>query len=66
MRGLFEIFVSTGEMLTDVQRRCIEDMLGVPVVAEVPYDPDLSRAADSGRRGRSVPRTVERALRRVA
>lgn len=43
-----------------------EDLLGVPVVAEVPFDPDLSRAADSGRLGRSVPRTVERALRRVA
>lgn len=30
-RGLFEVFVSTGEMLTDTQRTCIEETLGVRV-----------------------------------
>ena len=31
VHGLFEIFVSTGEMLTGVQRELIEDMLGVRI-----------------------------------
>jgi len=44
----------------------IEDMIGAPVVAEVPIDPEIFRAADSGSLGRRVPRGLERALRRAA
>ena len=47
--------------------RCeVEDLLGAPVVAEVPIEPEISRAADSGTLGRRVPRGLERALRRAA
>jgi len=44
----------------------IEDMVGAPVVAEVPIDPEISRAADTGVLGRRVPRGLQRALRRAA
>ncbi len=44
----------------------IEDIIGAPVVAEVPVDPEIGRAADQGRLGRSVPRGLRRALRDAA
>jgi hypothetical protein len=44
----------------------MEDLIGAPVVAEVPIEPEISRAADSGTLGRRVPRGLERALRHAA
>jgi hypothetical protein len=44
----------------------MEDLIGSPVVAEVPVEPEISRAADCGQLGRRVPRPLERALRHVA
>ena len=44
----------------------MEDLLGAPVVAEVPIDPEIFRAADCGNLGRRVPRPLERALRHAA
>jgi hypothetical protein len=47
--------------------RCdVEDVLGVPVRAEVPYEPAVARAVDSGLLGTRVPRGIERALRSAA
>lgn len=46
--------------------REIEDLLGVPVVAEVPADLAVARAVDSGLLGLRLPRTLERALRHAA
>ncbi|HUR17538.1 MAG TPA: hypothetical protein VMZ51_01210 [Acidimicrobiales bacterium] len=47
-------------------RRDIEDVLGVPVRAEVAWDPAVARAVDAGLLASRVPRTLERALRRAA
>jgi hypothetical protein len=44
-------------------RRDIEDVLGVPVRAEVEVDPAVARAVDAGLLARRVPRSLERALR---
>jgi hypothetical protein len=44
----------------------IEDMVGAPVIAEIPIDIEIARAVDSGGLGRRVPRGLERALRRAA
>ena len=44
----------------------MEDLIGAPVVAEVPVEPEISRAADAGQLGRRVPRGLERALRHAA
>jgi hypothetical protein len=44
----------------------VEDMVGAPVVAEVPFTTDIARAADSGGLAVKVPRDLERALSRVA
>jgi MinD-like ATPase involved in chromosome partitioning or flagellar assembly len=44
----------------------VEHALGAPVLAEVPVEPEVARAADSGLLGRRVPRTLDRALRRAA
>ena len=44
----------------------IEDLIGAPVVAQVPIDPSIARAADQGTLGRSVPRGLRRALRDAA
>ncbi len=43
-------------------RRDIEDVLGVPVCAEVPYDPAIARSVDAGLITRRLPRQLERAL----
>jgi hypothetical protein len=50
----------------DLGRREMEDLLGAPVVAEVPIDPEIFRAADCGQLGRRVPRPLQRALRHAA
>jgi hypothetical protein len=44
-------------------RRDIEDVLGVPVVAEVAVEDGVARAVDAGLLARRVPRPLERALR---
>jgi hypothetical protein len=61
----------TGVVLLTERDRVIgrwemEDLLGAPVVAEVPVDPETFRAVDSGALGRRVPRGLQRALRRAA
>ena len=44
-------------------RRDVEEVLGVPVRAEVEVDPAVARAVDAGVLARRVPRGLERALR---
>jgi len=44
-------------------RRDVEDVLGVPVRAEVAVDEAVARAVDAGLLTRRVPRSLERALR---
>ena len=50
-----------------LDRRDIEDVLGVPVVAVVPYDPSVARVVDAGLllAGR-LPRTLTRSVRAAA
>ncbi len=47
-------------------RQDVEDALGVPVRAEVAWDPAVARCVDAGLLGGRVPRTLERALRRAS
>ena len=47
-------------------RRDIEEVLGVPVRAEIDYDPAIARAVDAGLLAGRVPRALERALREAA
>jgi len=47
-------------------RRDIEEVLGVPVRAEVDYDPAIARAVDAGLLAGRVPRSLEKALREAA
>ena len=44
----------------------VESAVGAPVVAEVPLEASVARAADSGTLARRLPRTLERSLRRAA
>jgi hypothetical protein len=44
-------------------RRDVEDVLGVPVRAEIALDDAVARAVDAGLLGRRIPRSLERALR---
>jgi len=44
-------------------RRDVEDVLGVPVRAEIPIEEAVARAVDAGMLARRVPRPLERALR---
>ncbi len=46
-------------------RRDVEDVLGVPVRAEVALDEVVARAVDAGLLGRRLPRSLERALRPI-
>jgi hypothetical protein len=48
-----------------LQRRDVEDVLGVPVWAEVPLDPSVARAVDAGLLGARLPRLFERGLERA-
>jgi len=47
-------------------RRDVEDVLGVPVRAEIPYDPAVAQAVDAGLLNCKVPRALERGLRAAA
>ncbi len=47
-------------------RRDIEEVLGVPVRAEIDFDPSIARAVDAGLLAGRVPRALERALREAA
>jgi MinD-like ATPase involved in chromosome partitioning or flagellar assembly len=47
-------------------RRDIEEVLGVPVRAEIDYDPSIARAVDAGLLAGRVPRSLEKALREAA
>ena len=47
-------------------RRDVEEVLGVPVRAEVAVEEAVARAVDAGLLARRVPRPLERALRSVA
>jgi hypothetical protein len=44
----------------------VEDVLGVPVRAEVAVEPSVARAVDAGLLTSRLPRSLERALRRAA
>ncbi|NCY16218.1 MAG: hypothetical protein EBX39_05510 [Actinobacteria bacterium] len=46
--------------------REVTDILGVPVVAEVPIDPSVARAVDAGTLAMRMPRGLERWLRHAA
>lgn len=46
--------------------RDVEDVLGVPVRAEVGWHPSIARQVDAGLLAASLPRLLERALRRAA
>lgn len=48
-----------------LQRRDVEDVLGVPVWAEVPLEAAVARAVDAGLLAARVPRGVERAVERA-
>ncbi len=47
-------------------RRDVEEVLGVPVRAQVPVEESVARAVDAGMLARRVPRSLERALRPLA
>ncbi|MGI9034064.1 MAG: hypothetical protein ACR2HY_10410 [Acidimicrobiales bacterium] len=47
-------------------RRDVEEVLGVPVRAEISYDPAVARAVDAGLLATRVPRALERSLRLAA
>jgi MinD superfamily P-loop ATPase len=47
-------------------RREVEDIVGVPVVAEVPVDASVARAVDAGTLAMRMPRGLERWLRHAA
>lgn len=49
-----------------LSRRDVEEVLGVPVRAEVAWEPGVARCVDAGLLGRRVPRSLERSLRRAA
>ncbi len=51
------------ELGRSLGRRDVEDVLGVPVRAEVAIDDAIARAVDAGLLGRRIPRSLERALR---
>jgi hypothetical protein len=47
-------------------RRDVEDVLGVPVRAEIDIEPAVARAVDAGLLSSRLPRSLERALRNAA
>ncbi len=49
-----------------LSRRDVEDVLGIPVRAEIAYEESIARAVDAGLLGTRIPRTLERALREAA
>ena len=61
----------SGVVVVEEQKRSldagdIEDVLGVPVRAVVPWDASISRAVDAGLLGARIPRTLASALRSAA
>ena len=58
--------VLVSEPRRSLTRRDIEAVLGVPVRADVAWDPAVARSVDAGLLGGRVPRALERALRRAA
>jgi hypothetical protein len=46
-------------------RADVEDVVGAPVVAEVPVEPSVARAIDAGMLARRLPRALDRALGRA-
>lgn len=58
--------VLVGEPGRSLGRREIEDVLGVPVRAEVPWDPAVARAVDAGLLAARLPRSLARSLRGAA
>jgi hypothetical protein len=58
--------ILVGEEGRSLSRRDVEEVLGVPVRAEVAHDPAVARAVDAGLLGRRVPRVLERSLRQAA
>jgi hypothetical protein len=57
------LITEDGRSLT---RRDVEEVLGVPVRAEIPNEPAVARAVDAGLLTTRVPRNLERSLRRAA
>jgi hypothetical protein len=49
-----------------LDRDDVDEVLGAPVVAEVPVDPAVARAVDAGLLVSRLPRSLERALGRAA
>ena len=58
--------VLVSEPKRSLGRRDVEEVLGVPVRAEVAWDPAVARCVDAGLLASGVPRVLERALRRAA
>lgn len=58
--------ILVNEQGRSLTRRDVEDVLGVPVRAEIPYEPAVARAVDAGLLTTRVPRNLERPLRRAA
>jgi len=58
--------ILVGEEGRSLGRRDVEEVLGVPVRAEVDYDPAVARAVDAGLLARRIPRALERSLRQAA
>jgi len=46
--------------------REVEDVLGVPVSAQIPWEPRIARAVDAGLLVSRLPRALERAIRNAA
>jgi hypothetical protein len=49
-----------------LSRRDVEDVLGVPVRAQIAWDPQVARAVDAGLLSTRLPRGLDRALRAAA
>ena len=58
--------VLVSEPRRSLTSRDVEEVLGVPVRAEVAWDAAVARCVDAGLLGGRVPRALERALRRAA
>lgn len=59
-------FVLVREGGRSLQARDLEAVLGVPMVADVPWDPSVARAVDAGLLAGRLPRGLASAVRRAA
>jgi hypothetical protein len=57
--------VLVNEPQRSLRRRDVEEVLGVPVWAELEYDPALARAVDAGLLASRRPRAADRALEQI-